>query len=79
MPGDVRDALEDDLNAPLAIAHLHELAGSDSGRRAVLGRCSELAERIAEGVAVADPNAKAVHAGLDEVPRRAGGLGRDER
>jgi len=28
MPGDVCDALEDDLNAPLAIAHLHEIAGA---------------------------------------------------
>jgi len=28
MPGAVRDALEDDLNAPLAIAQLHELAGA---------------------------------------------------
>src|SRR5205823_5619247 len=28
VPGAVRDALEDDLNAPLAIAQLHELAGA---------------------------------------------------
>jgi cysteinyl-tRNA synthetase len=28
VPGPVRDALEDDLNAPLAIMHLHELAGA---------------------------------------------------
>jgi cysteinyl-tRNA synthetase len=38
VPGAVRDALEDDLNAPLAIAQLHELAGS-------INRAADDAER----------------------------------
>ena len=38
LPAAVRDALEDDLNAPLAIAHLHELAGA-------INRAADDAER----------------------------------
>jgi cysteinyl-tRNA synthetase len=38
LPGAVRDALEDDLNAPLAIAQLHELAG-------MINRAADDAER----------------------------------
>jgi len=38
VPGAVRDALEDDLNAPLAIAQLHELAG-------MINRADDDAER----------------------------------
>jgi cysteinyl-tRNA synthetase len=38
VPGAVRDALEDDLNAPLAITQLHELAGA-------INRAGDAAER----------------------------------
>ena len=38
MPGAVRDALEDDLNAPLAISQMHELAGA-------INRAADDAER----------------------------------
>src|SRR5262249_14785234 len=38
LPGAVRDALNDDLNAPLAIAHLHELAS-------MINRASDNEER----------------------------------
>jgi cysteinyl-tRNA synthetase len=38
VPGAVRDALEDDLNAPLAITHVHELAGA-------INRAADDAER----------------------------------
>ena len=38
VPGAVRDALEDDLNAPLAISQMHELAGA-------INRAADAAER----------------------------------
>src|SRR5262249_11378503 len=61
VPGAVRDALEDDLNGPLAIAQLHELAGminraSDDEERGRL-RAQLRAAGALMGILEGDPSA----------------------